>query len=364
MSAHCSIKAALHALALVGALLLADSALAATPAKCTLAKIAEWQVRPTRGSPIVDGTINGEKVGILIDTGATHSMVLRAAADRLRLVRYDTRGSRMIGIGGESKVEMVSIDELAIGSDVRRNWRMLVAGDHAFGADTAVILGEDFLRQAEVEFDLAHNALRLFQARDCEGKSLAYWATEGAGAVEFDALFEASPRIELTVEINGRPVRALLDSGAFSSVVTKSQAAALGVTPETAGVIAGGCSTGLGQKPVEFWLGPFESFRIGDELIRDPLIRFADIWRFSTYKSQSLIARRSVAAPDMLLGADFLRAHRVLIAHGQRKMYFTYAGGTVFRAQAGRSCDEIERHEAERRPASSDAAPPPAPAAK
>ena len=32
----------------------------------------------------------------------------------------------------------------------------------------------------------------------------------------------------------------------------------------------------------------------------------------------------------MLLGADFLRAHRLLVAHSQRKIYFTYAGGTVF----------------------------------
>jgi hypothetical protein len=30
------------------------------------------------------------------------------------------------------------------------------------------------------------------------------------------------------------------------------------------------------------------------------------------------------------LGADFLRSHRVLVAHSQRKMYFTYAGGPVF----------------------------------
>jgi hypothetical protein len=32
----------------------------------------------------------------------------------------------------------------------------------------------------------------------------------------------------------------------------------------------------------------------------------------------------------MILGADFLRAHRVLISHSQRKMYFTYLGGPVF----------------------------------
>ena len=40
---------------------------------------------------------------------------------------------------------------------------MLVAGEHDFGGDVAVILGEDFFRQADIEFDLAHDTVRLFQ---------------------------------------------------------------------------------------------------------------------------------------------------------------------------------------------------------
>jgi hypothetical protein len=34
----------------------------------------------------------------------------------------------------------------------------------------------------------------------------------------------------------------------------------------------------------------------------------------------------------MLLGADFLRAHRTLVAHSQHRLYFTYVGGPVFLA--------------------------------
>jgi hypothetical protein len=34
--------------------------------------------------------------------------------------------------------------------------------------------------------------------------------------------------------------------------------------------------------------------------------------------------------PTMLLGMDFLRAHRVLIDNATRKMVFTYEGGPVF----------------------------------
>jgi hypothetical protein len=42
----------------------------------------------------------------------------------------------------------------------------------------------------------------------------------------------------------------------------------------------------------------------------------------------------------MLLGADFLRVHRALIAYSQRKVYFTYTGGTVFPTRQGKPCGE------------------------
>jgi hypothetical protein len=34
--------------------------------------------------------------------------------------------------------------------------------------------------------------------------------------------------------------------------------------------------------------------------------------------------------PSMLLGADFIRAHRIYIAKSQGKLYFSYNGGPIF----------------------------------
>ena len=83
-------------LALVAGLA-AGSTTAAEPGKCTLVRIAEWAVRSPRGQPVVDGAINGQQVGVMLDTGAARSIILRSAADRLALIRYNSRGSRMIG---------------------------------------------------------------------------------------------------------------------------------------------------------------------------------------------------------------------------------------------------------------------------
>ena len=42
----------------------------------------------------------------------------------------------------------------------------------------------------------------------------------------------------------------------------------------------------------------------------------------------------------MILGVDFLRAHRVYVAHSQRKVHFTYVGGPVFSHKADRARDQ------------------------
>ena len=117
----------------------------------------------------------------------------------------------------------------------------------------------------------------------------------------------------------------------------------LGITAETPGVIAGGCVRGIGKEPTESWIAPLKSFAIGDEVVRSPKIRFANLWLHTRYeRTGSNLRRRIDGLPDMLLGADFLRSHRVLVAHSQRKIYFSYSGGTVFPSTPGKPCADAK----------------------
>jgi predicted aspartyl protease len=297
---------------------------------CQLVKIGEWPVRLERNQVIVDGAINGQKIGILLDTGSTWSLVLRPMAARLGLTLKEVRGARFFGVGGETNVETARIDEFRIGETVRKDWTVVAVGERQIGPNTAFILGEDFFSRADVEFDLAHKMVRLFIPKECGGSSLAYWAGGGAGEVAIETSSGASSKILLTVEINGHPVQAQLDSGSGRSVLDKNVAARLGVTPETVGAVAVGSSGGLGRNSVQEWAGPFASFAIGDEAIKDTTIRFADLWKDDIVSAAGRAPQRMSGMPDMLLGVDFLRSHRVLISHSQHKMYFTYAGGPVF----------------------------------
>ena len=298
------------ALVLPGAPVLAAS-------NCKLIKIAEWQVRPQTGRLIVGGAINGQEIGILFDNGTDRRVLLRAAADRLSLTRHEAPGYRFYGIGGETHAEYAVVDELKLGGAVRKNWRVLVVGERDWGREYALLLGYDFFEQVDIEFDLSNNAVRLFQPQECGDAPLAYWARGGASVVKLE-VDNVKPGILVTVKLNGKPLLAQIDTGARSSILSRLMAASVGR------------SGGLGAERPDQWIGAFESFSIGDELIRNPDIRFTSLEITGSETGSRLATRRELR--EMLLGLDFLRAHRVYVAHSQGRLYFTYAGGPVFSA--------------------------------
>ncbi len=316
-------------------LALASGIGAATP-KCSLIRIDEWSVRSVTGQPVVDGTANGQPISIMLDTGSMRSMILHSAARRLDLPRRESKSYRMFGVGGESPVEVAQVETFSIGPMVRKGWQLIVAGTQESAPGVDVILGDDFFHNVDVEFDLAHGAVRLFQAKDCDGVSLAYWTTEVAGEVAIEAVHDAEPQIIVPVKINGRPIRALLDSGAALSILTKGGAEAAGLTPDSPGVVPVGKGKGIGTKAVDTWIGQIDTFTIGNENIRDTAILFGDLFRNASYTAAgSRVSQQIMGTEQLLLGVDFLRAHRVLIAHSQRKLYFSYVGGPVFQPRAG-----------------------------
>ncbi|MGE3452071.1 MAG: aspartyl protease family protein [Burkholderiales bacterium] len=307
----------------------------AAAAACTLARIAEWTAKGESDHFIIDGTINGRKVGILLDTGARTTLIHRAAAVKLGLQRRSEPGLRAFGIGGETTVESVDIDEFRIGGAARRNFRMLVAGERDLGERFSVVLGDDFLQHVDIEFDLPNKVVRLFSARDCEGAWLAYWAKAGAGVVAL----ESGQGIRFQVRVNDHPLAAMLDSGASTSVLSWPAAMRAGVQPDDPKIVPAGCAVGFGRRVAEVSVAPFESFAIGDELVRHPRLRVAAVWKDVAFaETGSRVPRVPDNLPEMLLGADFLRSHRVFVARSQAKLYFTHAGGLVFPAVPSVAC--------------------------
>jgi predicted aspartyl protease len=312
---------------LVWSLAAAFATMATAPAyaSCQIENITEIPVDFANSRLLAKGVIDGHAVRVLLDTGANMSLIWRPAAERLglRLVT-GAKGARMYGLGGESRVDGAFVGELRVASLTLKDLRLPVAGDLPSGLD--FILAEDYLSRTSVEFDLQHHAVRTLDTVGCTTEQLPYWARTYSMA---DLI--ASPRdalaIRVDVLINGHVVRAQIDSGASLSVVSKSMADRIGAHYVSTGVEL----AGIGRGSLEMWIADVQTFTLGDETIHNTQLRVAQLGKLgTTQRIGSRIPVAAVSGPDMLLGLDFLRAHRVLIDNTTRKMVFTYEGGPVF----------------------------------
>lgn len=298
---------------------------AADATSCRWDRVAEWPVHLEEGAPVVQGEVNGKTVNALVDTGAWTSVIPRASADRLDLSARLIRG-RMEGFGGPSRLMVARVDELKIGGISTKKVHVLVAGERPIrGVD--LVLGEDFLAGYDLELDYAAGVVRLFHPVDCGDSSLAYWDHD-ARVVPM----EDSHHVIVPIAVNGQATRAMIDSGASASVMQLVFAERIGVKRGSPGVVSAACAAGIGADDVHSWVGRFDSVSLGGETIREPRLRMAEY-------ATDLIYRRN-ALPELVLGGDFLRTHRVYIARSQLKVYFTYTGGLVFPTTPALDCDD------------------------
>jgi hypothetical protein len=316
---------------------LAYGAAATAAQNCKLIRIDEWTVLPDIPTPVLIGKINGHPVGVLVDTGMAGkegALLERALARRLGVPRMWDPNRSGGGIGGESRVEIGLIGEVRIGEATRRNWTVLVAGEE-HGQTGFFIIGNRFFQDHELEFDLSRHRVRIFKSEDCRGVSLAYWTRSAS-----EAPMRLDKWIRVQVLLNGKPVDAILDSGASTTVIDTSVLARIGAESQLRSAAPGRCLLGFGKQAVTSQIGEFDTFTLADEVIRNPKIHFADL-RKDVPRDRFLFFQIALfEMPEMILGADFLHGHRVLLSPQQGKLFFTYEGGTVFPIVPAPPCSE------------------------
>jgi len=295
------------------------SALAICPlaalADCKAGRIAELPVTMTGLRPMVSAKINGVEARFIADSGAFFSIIAPASAAEYKLKTTLAPNLTLHGIGGVATASVTTVKEFTLAGVPIKNVQFVVGGSQTPGA--VGLLGQNVLRLGDVEYDLAHGAIRLFKTEGCDKYAMAYWVKGGEAYSVMDIAWAtaASPNTAGTALLNGAKLRVIFDTGADVSLLSSRAAERAGVTPDTPGVVKAGLVGGIGARGTQAWLGPFESFKIGDEEIKHTQLRFGDL---------------SLPDADMLIGADFFLSHRVYVASSQRKLYFTYNGGKVF----------------------------------
>jgi predicted aspartyl protease len=318
----------------------ASSGAAETSGKhCRYQKISTLPIDMKGHRPLVKGSINGQPVRMVIDSGAGATTLNRGLAERLSLPLTHTKMTAY-GVGGASEVYAARVSEISIGA-VHGGARYLYLNwDSALDGELDVLVGADFLFQNDVELSLADRKLDFFHPVDCADAFLAYWDRE-ASVAAIEAVDEHQSRIQLTVEINGQKVRAIVDTGAPTSSIDLKAARRAGIDVNGPGAKPIADVSGIGGRKRKRWVVPVASVVVGDEQIHDVRIEVGDFIAPMQEESGSMaIASMLASEPEMLLGLDFLEAYRVLFAVSQRRMYLSYIGGSVF-------LDRLSDHPAE-----------------
>jgi tetratricopeptide (TPR) repeat protein len=285
-------------------------------ADCTLAKLAELPVTMEGLRPVVPVKINGIDSRLIVDSGAFYSMLSPGSAAELKLrLELPPYALRVSGIGGSTQTWVTTVKDFMLASIPVHHVQFIVGGNEFNGA--AGVLGQNVLRIADVEYDLAAGAIRLVRPKGCRKETLAYWAKSGpVSVIDIEPTNALFPHTIGTAYLNGTKIQVMFDSGSDASLLTLHAAERAGVKPDGPGAIPAGFSHGIGERLVQTWIAPFASFKLGDEEIRNTHLRIGDTPR--------------AADADMLLGTDFFLSHRIYVSNDQSKLYFTYNGGKVF----------------------------------
>lgn len=310
-------KGALGALVLLSWSALADD-------QCRVVKLTSLPIEFAGLRPTLQGTFNGVALHLLMDSGSYTTLLFPAGVHKAGLepLHSDALG---IGVGGTTHNDLVLAKEVEIGPSRGNNMRFLEATSTT---DTTAdgLLGADYLFRTDLEVVLKDKQVTFLQAEGCGDRPISYWDPD-APWIDSRDHGEQDRRQEVEVKINGRTFTALLDSGATRSVLDVNAAQKIGLTPDTAGTVSAGESGGVGSRKMAVRRAPLDSFEIGPEAIRHTTIQIADLYGAARNDhGQQMV----VKGPDLILGADFMRAHHLLFAPSQHRLYFTYLGGQVF----------------------------------
>jgi predicted aspartyl protease len=304
--AAAAVAAAVAAFILSGAALAADG--------CTYIELAELPVKYAGPAlvPTIAGAVNGKPARMLMDTGSYTSALTRGLVETLKLKLHPTV-SWVTGVGGETRLYEARIDDMEVGPTRSGSTIMRVIGEPGSLPWFDAIVGAPFLMQADLEVFLAERTIKFFRPRNCKDSFLAYWTDVPVSVIPYAWRYAQGENPQFTVDINGQKFDAIIDTGAEVSSISLAAARRAGWRANAPDVKRMPDMAGVGEGRAAHWSGRFEKIVIGKELITDVRLGVLDT--------------ETRHGADVYLGRDFLRAHRVLFASSQKKLYISYLGG-------------------------------------
>ncbi len=285
------------------------------------------------GRIYVPAAINGVKKSMLVDTGGFFTEITQPVSEELKLSARHTR-LQIVGVAGDETGLAVraglTLGKLhSDGMDF-----MVMPGNHSFAPDVkdaAGLLAPNLLRAYDVDLDVSGRKLNLISPKHCDGKVI-YWRASSVAVVPVRINLDG--HILVPVELDGKRMTAVLDTGATTSVLNLDTASkTFGLEP---GSSDAPLNASLVNGEIKVYSHRFKTLALEGIAVSNPqLTLMPDLMRGKLYNPHNKLegdtrisnSEIETGLGEMVLGMDILRHLHLYIAYKEQKLYVTPASG-------------------------------------
>jgi predicted aspartyl protease len=310
-------------------LMSAANAVPAAGAQCgALQLLTSLDVKPDQaGRPMITATINDKPVALLVDTGGGLSSLTKRTVRELNLQTAASR-IQLKNIAGGSKNLEVRLPSIMLGGlRLEGPYFMVLPGPDEGGREIETfggLLGSEMLRNVDFDFDFAANKVNLISQDHCAG-NVVHWPAPAVAVVPFT--FSAYGHITFRMELDGRRVNAMLDTGASNTILN------LDVARRTFRVDVNAPDVEkvgeIGRSQTGVYRRRFQTIAFEGVAVTNPMITmYPDLMGGSSLgepRTGSIIREARNGLPDLILGMNVLTQMHVYIASKEHKLYITAA---------------------------------------
>jgi predicted aspartyl protease len=249
---------------------------------------------------MVPVSINGIPKLFLLDTGGDVTQISGDVAEELKLTQQDSN-LKLLDMYGHASSKMVRIDKFNLGRLHGEDIHMAIQPNPDFGKGTRYVglFGPDMMGRYDVDIDFGTYKMNYFSPEHCPGH-VVYWSHAALGVAPMSF---RDRHIRLPVQIDGKELRAEIDTGATNTVMMAAAFGRVFSTLDFEGVAVHNAHVVI----VPDLLGS-----------KDPN---------NGYRTDSHIKKvdDDVDRADLLIGMDILKKLHLYIAFDEKKLYISEA---------------------------------------
>jgi predicted aspartyl protease len=263
---------------------------------CRLQQVANLPATVDAGRLEMTGRVNRVDTQLIVDTGAERTVLTMSTINELLLARSRLSRNQLTGVSGAVNNADVFAD-LQLGNE---NFAQRFAVTNVPGLHG--LIGVDLLGDYDVELDIPGRRVRLWKPSSCGANDLPWSGPRS----ELPVHMTWNSQLIVTVKIDGKPVNALLDSGASISLLQTGTARRLGVTQAALAADPEVSVHGADGGSINVRIHRFGTVGAGNYQIANPQIG---------------VGESQLISPEMLLGLDYLRNRRVWISYRAERVF-------------------------------------------